>query len=243
MAINSLRGHLKMLIMYLKKLPLLYLKLLQNLSYRLFKSWRQMWYKKYTGTINEYNWIVVRNGASLYDEGCFGKGSLSRARPTWFQRHYKNYTPKSLAELRNQKVFKPQEYDWYEECIDREEYILMPEEAFYLFLQNRLTIEVSGNIINDESKLWDLFQCKYSRQDSKKDWSMRYAVYHYYKSKHWIVRSGLQFGGDFVLYKQSPDTSHSNYLVSIVDINENVTALDFAARARCSHHVKKVLDF
>ncbi|KAL7301655.1 hypothetical protein TKK_0005659 [Trichogramma kaykai] len=42
-----------------------------------------------------------------------------------------------------------------------------------------------------------------------------YVTYHYFRSKGWIVKSGLKYGGDFLLYRGGPPYYHSLYIVII----------------------------
>lgn len=41
----------------------------------------------------------------------------------------------------------------------------------------------------------------------------RYVSYHYFRSKGWVVKSGLKFGGDYLLYKDGPGIYHASYVV------------------------------
>ncbi|KAI8927352.1 hypothetical protein BC831DRAFT_452568 [Entophlyctis helioformis] len=47
------------------------------------------------------------------------------------------------------------------------------------------------------------------------DFAVHYAVYHYYRSHGWVVKSGHLFGADFVLYRKGPIFRHSDYAVVI----------------------------
>ncbi|PIA17989.1 tRNA-intron endonuclease catalytic domain-like protein [Coemansia reversa NRRL 1564] len=48
------------------------------------------------------------------------------------------------------------------------------------------------------------------------DFDLKYAAYYYYRAKGWVVRSGLKFGSDFLLYgKGGPARSHSQYSVVV----------------------------
>ncbi|KAJ2079922.1 tRNA splicing endonuclease subunit sen2 [Coemansia sp. RSA 988] len=48
------------------------------------------------------------------------------------------------------------------------------------------------------------------------DFELKYAAYYYYRAKGWVVRSGLKFGSDFLLYgKGGPARSHSQYSVIV----------------------------
>ncbi|EDW28748.1 GL18779 [Drosophila persimilis] len=41
------------------------------------------------------------------------------------------------------------------------------------------------------------------------------ACYLYLKSKNWVIKSGIKFGGDFLIYKQSPRNFHASFLVIV----------------------------
>ncbi|KAH8353459.1 hypothetical protein KR084_011093 [Drosophila pseudotakahashii] len=41
------------------------------------------------------------------------------------------------------------------------------------------------------------------------------AGYLYLKSKNWVIKSGIKFGGDFLVYKQSPRLYHASFLVIV----------------------------
>ncbi|KAJ3285538.1 tRNA splicing endonuclease subunit sen2 [Borealophlyctis nickersoniae] len=43
-----------------------------------------------------------------------------------------------------------------------------------------------------------------------------YAAYHYYRSQGWVVKSGIKFGTDFVLYNKGPIFRHSDYAVVVI---------------------------
>ncbi|KAF9962184.1 tRNA splicing endonuclease subunit sen2 [Modicella reniformis] len=45
---------------------------------------------------------------------------------------------------------------------------------------------------------------------------VRYVVYHYYRSQGWIVKDGLKYGSDFLLYKKGMVFGHSQYVVKVV---------------------------
>ncbi|KAJ1993707.1 tRNA splicing endonuclease subunit sen2 [Dimargaris cristalligena] len=47
---------------------------------------------------------------------------------------------------------------------------------------------------------------------------VRYAAYHYYRSRGWVIRSGLKFACDYVLYKQGPAYQHSLFTVLVVPV-------------------------
>ncbi|KAF9102955.1 tRNA splicing endonuclease subunit sen2, partial [Mortierella sp. AM989] len=45
---------------------------------------------------------------------------------------------------------------------------------------------------------------------------VRYVVYHYYRSQGWIVKDGLKYGTDFLLYQRGLVFGHSQYAVRVI---------------------------
>ncbi|KPI41892.1 putative tRNA-splicing endonuclease subunit sen2 [Cyphellophora attinorum] len=45
---------------------------------------------------------------------------------------------------------------------------------------------------------------------------LSYAVYHHYRSAGWVVRSGIKFGTDYLLYNRGPAFSHAEFSVTIL---------------------------
>ncbi|KAJ5573844.1 putative tRNA-splicing endonuclease subunit sen2 [Penicillium hispanicum] len=45
---------------------------------------------------------------------------------------------------------------------------------------------------------------------------LSYAVYHHFRSLGWVVRSGVKFGTDYLLYNRGPVFSHAEYAVIIL---------------------------
>ncbi|XP_014678120.1 PREDICTED: tRNA-splicing endonuclease subunit Sen2-like [Priapulus caudatus] len=60
--------------------------------------------------------------------------------------------------------------------------------------------------------LEELWLCFCSRQER---FAARYVAYHYYRSRGWVVCSGLKYGADFSLYKKGPPYYHSTYSVIV----------------------------
>ncbi|XP_076289094.1 uncharacterized protein LOC143213277 isoform X1 [Lasioglossum baleicum] len=88
------------------------------------------------------------------------------------------------------------------------------EETFFLLygLGCLNLIDFDGNLLDIDSA-WHFF-CK-----ADKSFVQKYVVYHYFRSKGWVVKPGLKYGGDFLLYKQGPPFYHASYIV-IVDVVE-----------------------
>ncbi|XP_060812128.1 tRNA-splicing endonuclease subunit Sen2 [Bombus pascuorum] len=84
------------------------------------------------------------------------------------------------------------------------------EETFFLLygLGCLNLIDFDGNLLDIDSA-WHIF-CK-----TDKNFISKYVVYHYFRSKGWVVKPGLKYGGDFLLYKQGPPFYHASYIVII----------------------------
>lgn len=114
---------------------------------------------------------------------------------------------------------------------------LQPVEAFFLkFALNR--IQVDGM-----NSTFDLFQTCCSQYESvvtpNNRFIVDYAVYHYFRSNGWCVRSGVKFGTDFLLYKRGPPFIHAEYCVLVMTKDTDYDWFEIAAKARVIGSVKK----
>ncbi|KAH9324544.1 hypothetical protein KI387_004722, partial [Taxus chinensis] len=87
------------------------------------------------------------------------------------------------------------------------------EEAFYLsFSLNCLKISHStseGHQILGHDEAW-----RYMKE-REKTFVLHYKAYSHLRAKNWVVRSGLQYGADFVAYRHHPALVHSEYAVIV----------------------------
>ncbi|XP_024892334.1 tRNA-splicing endonuclease subunit Sen2 [Temnothorax curvispinosus] len=92
----------------------------------------------------------------------------------------------------------------------REALHLTFEETFFLLfgLGCLQVIHFDGSLL-DINRAW-LYFCK-----EKPDFLQKYVVYHYYRSKGWVVKPGIKYGGEFLLYKEGPPFYHASYIVII----------------------------
>ncbi|KAJ2831332.1 tRNA splicing endonuclease subunit sen2 [Coemansia sp. 'formosensis'] len=174
----------------------------------------------------------------LWQKGAFGKGILSRSEPTWLPRFTRGQTTsvsgKFLEDITRQRRGERQAAR-ETETKDKESALgltlipipslpVTPEEAqvmesmqlsFHetLFLCEMGCLQVrdpEGTEYSHEA-LWHLF-CEIDRSS---DFALKHAAYYYYRSKGWVVRSGLKFGSDFLLYTKGPANSHAQYSVVV----------------------------
>lgn len=114
---------------------------------------------------------------------------------------------------------------------------LLPEEA--MFLSYALGCLVLTHEGTDESykgrkraiderishemtidEMWRVF----SQQDAS--FPMKYAVYHHYRTQGWVVKAGLKYGVDYVLYPVGPAFYHSQYAVRVYSVWGDSLTLD-----------------
>ncbi|CAG2061261.1 unnamed protein product [Timema podura] len=113
----------------------------------------------------------------------------------------------------------------------REMLHLTLEEAFFLSyaLGCLQVLDLFGNTLTVVDT-WGLFS------ESQKDFIQKYVAYHHFRSKGWVVKPGLKFGGDFseiVLYKQGPMFYHASYIVvvEVIKVEDQTRDIVLSRRA------------
>ncbi|CAH1984279.1 unnamed protein product [Acanthoscelides obtectus] len=194
--------------------------------------------EKIPATFNGFT-VVVEDPAdmkTIVSMGCFGKGNLSRSFPHFHlnsdktelirsrqYNHRKKFKSTSLKKVivvpdsDNEEIddyitnLKP-EYQIDSSCLS-ENVCLSLEEAFFLTHAVECLVIKSENEVLEIEQVWKEF-CKIN-----KDFPVHYAVYFYFRAKNWVVKPGIKFGGDYLLYKQGPSFFHAAYVVVINIVN------------------------
>lgn len=68
-------------------------------------------------------------------------------------------------------------------------------------------IKLQGESILDTTELWLLMLKK------KKGFLYFYKAYHHLRQRNWIVRTGHQYGTDFIAYRHHPSQVHAEYVM------------------------------
>ncbi|ESQ37459.1 hypothetical protein EUTSA_v10002801mg, partial [Eutrema salsugineum] len=90
------------------------------------------------------------------------------------------------------------------------------EEAFFLFYNLKcIKISFQGCCLENKVELWRFIRL------FKPNFATSYKAYSHLRSKNWIVRSGLQYEVDFVVYRHHPSLVHSEYAVVVRSIEVN----------------------
>lgn len=110
---------------------------------------------------------------------------------------------------------------------------LGPEEAFYLHhaLHCSTINGETGNAMNAV----EVWECMVSRN---KAFPWLYTAYAHLRRKNWVVRSGLQYGVDFVAYRHHPALVHSEFAVLVLsDDDDGESRLRVWSDLQCSLRV------
>ncbi|XP_063972713.1 tRNA-splicing endonuclease subunit Sen2 [Diachasmimorpha longicaudata] len=70
-------------------------------------------------------------------------------------------------------------------------------------------------VVNYEGNFFSIVEAWKHFNQQDEDFFSKYVVYHYFRSKGWVVKPGLKCSGDFVLYKKGPHFYHASYVVYI----------------------------
>ncbi|KAH9496192.1 hypothetical protein Btru_010442 [Bulinus truncatus] len=110
---------------------------------------------------------------------------------------------------------------WWRPCLKKdpwpvkENLLLTLEEAFFLSFGLGCLCVTD----NDQKKL-SLTQMWHKFQELKDQFIPHYVVYHYFRSKGWVPKSGLKFGCDFILYRDGPPFYHGSYSVLVTTVKD-----------------------
>ncbi|GIY37283.1 tRNA-splicing endonuclease subunit Sen2 [Caerostris darwini] len=184
----------------------------------------------------------------LYNMGFFGRGNLSKHAPqiclnknkSSSKENQKKESAKESPEdvedvidvvdsddessrLKKRKISNEEEVlilsDTEEENKSEKECLQLSfEEAFFLSYGLGCLIVKYEDTYFGISKLWTTF-CELTRSG---DFPATYTAYHHFRSKGWIVKSGVKYGADYVLYKDGPPFYHATYSVIVQTLKENL---------------------
>ncbi|KAL7750859.1 tRNA splicing endonuclease subunit sen2 [Sorochytrium milnesiophthora] len=170
----------------------------------------------------------------LWKHSAFGKGILSRANPTWRARqtsregHLEDLTKRRrLQRSATTDAEYPAHTKQHVDAVPVEYLRLAPSEAFYLLhYAHSVRILTSKQDELDGHQLWNLMRRR-SGSAAVPWWSTHnsfivdYVAYHYFRTKRWVVKSGLKFGTNYVLYKQGPAATHAEYAVVVKPVGRD----------------------
>lgn len=118
-------------------------------------------------------------------------------------------------------------------------------EAFFLTSAlGCLQIHGPQNEILDITTCWTKFREYYAKSNDSLDFALEYATYYYLRTLGWTIRSGENYGVNFLLYDAGVSTSHSKYAVLILEDNNSAvktTWIHLLTKHRVAQSVNKKL--
>ncbi|RKP07528.1 tRNA intron endonuclease [Thamnocephalis sphaerospora] len=134
---------------------------------------------------------------------------------------------------------------------------LSPEEVVFLAwgLGCLRVVDAELGIELDISEIWQRSCCAYSPRTMHADlgkacleqtqsndrFALRYAAYHHLRSHRWVVRDGIKYGTDFVIYEQGPLFDHATHDIASGLYPENVDWPGLLGIVRVCNQVRKTL--
>lgn len=172
---------------------------------------------KVTGYFNGFSVVleITKDAHTIVDFESFGKGSLSRGLPgyhedvpiirkrqfsrrkEWAQKFSCSKKTKKVivvpdSDSENETYFQNLKPEFQLDSSGLEETInLTMTEAYFLLKYKKCLDIIHSNEIMSPEKCWETFRelDSYFVQD--------YICYHHFKSKNWVVKPALKFGGDY----------------------------------------------
>ncbi|KAJ4719059.1 tRNA-splicing endonuclease subunit Sen2 [Melia azedarach] len=99
---------------------------------------------------------------------------------------------------------------------DKQWFQLGMEEAFYLCHSLKcLSIIGEDNSLKTDEELWLYMKAK------RETFPVFYKAYSHLRKKNWVLKSGSQYGADFVAYRHHPSLVHSEFAVLVLSEGDN----------------------
>lgn len=135
---------------------------------------------------------------TIYESGCYGLNP----RPRQALMHNKKLKTVTEAELKRREEWR----EMFSDAVDSEalpvpfsisqSLVLFPEEAFFLqHTINCLEVRDLDDRPFSTAEMWSKF-C-----NLKESFVECFVAYLYLKSKNWVIKSGMKFGGDFCKFR------------------------------------------
>lgn len=106
-------------------------------------------------------------------------------------------------------------------------------EAYYLYNRKDCEIVNNNKVLNNIEILRHFLR-------SDKDFNLKYSVYSTLRSRGYIVKTGLKFGGEFRVYEKH-NLVHAKWICYSVKSSRKISWEDIISKARVSHSTAKKL--
>ncbi|XP_074589501.1 tRNA-splicing endonuclease subunit Sen2-1-like isoform X2 [Curcuma longa] len=104
---------------------------------------------------------------------------------------------------------------------DKQHFQFNLEESFYLYHALKcIKIVRDDETPLEELELWKIFTSE------RKGFPELYKAYSHLRSKNWVVRSGTNYGVDFIAYRHHPALVHAEYAVLVIPEKDSNAKID-----------------
>jgi len=217
---------------------------------------------KYEGTFNGFGvWIENKDHAEdLFQSGYFGKGILSRSKPTLFERSYEDNTDnnskmkrhcgfhrrrvfvkKAIGEQESKESNQNDAISNEESSSIRKSYLnekfQLPENTEYL----QLSLEEAFFLVyalkcmlvkNQQNHVLSIEECWNTFCFVQPNFFVNYVCYHHYRGTGWIPKSGIKYGTDWILYRNGPFQNHAEKTIIVACLASDSCELDTTCTQR-----------
>lgn len=145
----------------------------------------------------------------LFNHGFYGKGTLSRSRPQFdvplepWKTHFPLEDRREMLQLAAVEAF------WLQHALGCLRVLRRSPEASSEEEGKEAHDSVGNQRFLGVQDAWELFNSVNPR------FLELYTVYFFLRSRGWVVRSGLKYGVDFVIYRLGPHQTHAEYSVVV----------------------------
>lgn len=94
------------------------------------------------------------------------------------------------------------------------------------------------NVEHNQSEL-SLSKIKEIAVANYENFELRYIFYKYFRELNYVVRPGLKFGADFIIYRKGPGIDHSMAVLHIAERESKLSAIEIVRSSRLAGSVKK----
>ena len=92
--------------------------------------------------------------------------------------------------------------------------LLFDEEAFYLFVNQHLVLQLPNGKPVTTNILWQKFS------EKNNQFALKYKVYAFFRDQGFVVKTGVHYGLDYAVYRTLPTLCHSEMCAMVIDATQ-----------------------
>lgn len=105
-------------------------------------------------------------------------------------------------------------------------------DALYLLEKHLIRISHGGSLISEE-------HLKEIAIRNYENFMYKYEFYKYLRDLLYIIRPGMKFGSDFLVYEKGPGVDHAHAVLHVEDAEKEIKAIQIIRAGRLASSVKK----